>query len=319
MTGKKWYIILCTLVMGWNSGKAQSTKDTAYIESFSHRLIISTRFFAKDYQINLQPIAGRTLRFQNANLNTGIRIKYKKLGVSFSLPVRALHAPAGSKAKHLGVALNFYEPRFFLRAGVRRFEGFTQIDPPSDLYRSDMRMWHGLVRGFYVFNYPRYSLRSTFKLSERQKQSQGSWLAGGLLSNQHLRADSLIIPVLENTKHSLKGYESFKLGIGGGYAHTIINNKWFLTLVATGGMEFRYIRFVGQEVVDTQSRWRISPRINAQAGCGYNGNRFFVALNGFYLPGADFTEALNVRVEDTQINLVFGWRFQNADTFDVEE
>lgn len=311
-----WLFLLLICVYPAN---AQSTKDTAYIESFSSKLIISSRLFVKDYQINFQSDVAGKLRFQNANLNAGLRIKYKKLGLSLSFPLTALHAPTDGEPKHLGVALNFYEPRFFLRAGLRRFNGFTQLATEPNRFREDMHMWHGIARGFYVFNYPRYSLRSTFKLSERQKKSQGSWLLSGLLSTQILKADSLVIPTIVDRSLVLDGYKNFKAGIGGGYAHTFTHGRWFFTAVVTGGGEFRHIRFISKESIEDRTQWRVSPRINAQAGCGYNGQRFFVAVNGFYLPGADFADALNVRVEDTQINLMVGWRFQQTDALDVEE
>jgi|GEM_PF-2262617 len=45
---------------------------------------------------------------------------------------------------------------------------------------------------------------------------------------------------------------------------------------------------------------------------------FFIVLNGFHLPGADFTQELNVRIVDERITLMIGWRFQTFDNFENE-
>jgi len=313
---KRWLFSFIVLLAVSLTGITQ--KDTAYIQPLANRLVVNSFVTAKDFQVAFQsPTVGR-LNFQNAGMNVGIRAKYKKIGLSLSLPLVSFNSPLEGNPKHFGVAINLYKPTYFVRAGLRRFRGFTQLDISPNRFREDIQMWHGIIRGFYVFNYPRFSLRSSFKLSERQKRNQGSWLLSGLLSTQILRADSLLIPTRDNQLLVLNGYRSYKMGLGGGYAYTLTHKKWFLTVMATIGGEFRRIQFVGKGEIENRTQWRLSPRINTQASGGYNGRSFFVTLNGFDLPGTDFTEELNVRVIDQRLTLMIGWRFQAFDTFDDE-
>lgn len=313
---KQWLLSLTVLLLSSYMGVAQ--KDTAYIQSLSNRWVVNSFVTTRNFQVAFQsPVIGR-LFFKNAGMNIGIRAKYKKIGLSLSLPLVSFNSTFEGNPKHFGLALNFYRPTYFVRAGLRQFRGFTQLRTTPNRFREDLQMWHGIIRGFHVFNYPRYSLRSSFKLSERQKRNQGSWLVSGLLSTQVLRADSLLIPTKNNDLLVLNGYRSYKIGIGGGYAYTLTHKRWFLTALATIGGEFRRIQFVGKGEVENRDQWRLSPRINPQASCGYNGRSFFIVLNGFHLPATDFTEELNVRIVDERITLMVGWRFQPFDSLEDE-
>ena len=231
-----WLIFLPYLSFG-------QLRDTAYVQPINSKLILGARLSVKDYQMAFHSPVDGILHFQNAGINLGFRAKYKKVGLSFSLPLTSLNSPASGNPKHLGFSVNLYRPSFFLRAGLRRFSGFTELDADPAVFRSDMKMWHGTLRGFYLLNHPRFSLRSSFKLNERQKKNQGSFLISALLGTQVLDTDSLNITLRNQNKLQLEGYRSYKFGLGGGYAYTFTHKRWFATLAATTGGEFRRINF----------------------------------------------------------------------------
>ena len=161
----------------------------------------------------------------------------------------------------------------------------------------------------HIFNSSRFSLRSAFKMVNRQKRSAGSWLISVPINYQAFLTKGLKLPLRDQTFFELGTYQSVKIGFGGGYGYTKVWGFWSATAVATGGAEFRRLRYQHAQTNAIRDQLYISPRLRMLGSIVYNTPHVFGGLVGHYLPGFDAIDGLNTRMENWRIRLMIGYRF----------
>ena len=287
--------------------------DSSYIKKYYYRVTFNPGIVYKDFQVSFDTDQSSPVFFQNSSFGTKLRLKYRWLSFYYTIPLAGVNVPPGANPKHFGGTLSIFRSKYLLRVGLRRFKGFKDLNGVGEgieagTFLNDMRMWYSLIDFTYILSNRRYSLRSAFKFSARQLKSKGSFLLTSQWNYQNLEADSLSLPITTNDIYHLNNFKNLKLILGGGYAYTYVRDRMFATLVLTGGWELRRLIFDFAEERVTSNRWRVSPNVQIQFGCGITGKRYFAGLNGYYLPGLDREQGLNTRVRDFRIQLVAGMR-----------
>lgn len=302
----------------FSANLAQAQLDSSYIKKYNYRIIFNPGIIYKDFKVSFDTDFSAPVFFQNASFGFKLRLKYKWIGLYYTIPIASTNAPQGANPKHFGGTLSLYRTKYLLRIGLRRFKGFTSLDAlnngqSQEAFFDDMRMWYNEIDFTYILSNRRYSLRSAFKFSGRQLKSKGSFLLTSQWNYQNFTTDSLALLLSPTEALTLEAYQNFRLGFGGGYAYTYVRNRFFATLVLTGGGEFRRLIYNFEEERRTDNRWRVSPRVKMQFGFGLTNKRYFAGINGYYLPGLDYIETLNTRVKDFRIQLVVGLRLFRYD------
>ena len=193
--------------------------DTTYIRKYNYCLTLSPGLVYKDFKVSFDTDFSKPVFFQNRSFGLKVRLKYKWLGLYYTFPLASLDEVRGANSRHFGGTLSIYRPKYLLRLGMRRFNGFTnQENNPSlsDLFLENMRMWHNTLDYIYVISNQQYSLRSAFKFSARQLRSKGSLLFSSQLTYQNIAADSISLAVSADGTNLLDKYQNWKLGLGSG-------------------------------------------------------------------------------------------------------
>ncbi len=286
--------------------------DSAFVETFASLARANGGLRFRDNSASFSVDDRQELELTNQDLAFRIGGRYKWLGYTFSIPISDLGTGTElGDARSLGANIQFYRNKFYLNFNGRFTEGFEQERPRREtVFREDMTFVNALAFGFRILNSKRFSLRSSFKLRNRQLRSSGSLLLGGVLARQILTADSMEVPFATQGTVDITRFVQTKVGAGLGYAYTFVGGKnFFATPMLILGPEGRFIAYDPTDSERVIERFRVSLRLRGRLAIGFNGVQNYVALTAAYLPSIDATENLNTRVDETQIELVVGHRF----------
>ena len=302
--------LACCLLVGI-TGALAAQLDTNFVEVFSDQTRVNGGLRYRDNSASFLVGDRETVKLANKGLALRLGGRYKWVGYTFSIPISDLGTGSDlGKARSLGANIQFYRDKFYLNLNVRRTKGFEryQLDAPT-VFREDIHFVNALLYGFRILNSQRFSLRSSFKMRNRQLRSTGSFLLGGLINRQVLTSDSLTLPFRNEGTVTINRYSQTKVGVGLGYAYTLVLGKgFFLTPLLIAGPE---IRFIDYDPLDTDREiedFRVSPRLRGRLAFGVNGSRNYASINASYLPSIDQTANLNTRLSETQIELIIGHR-----------
>lgn len=280
--------------------------DTSYIEKLSDKNILGVHSTLRQFRLAFNAANQSPFLFENYNLSVGLRVKYKKVGLSFSVPVANLGTEDAGESKAYGLGFGIFPKAFFVQGDLRYIQGLAAQQ--ENTFRDDINVMYANVYAAYLLQSDRLSLRSAFNMIDLQRRSAGSWVLSSILEYQRFTTDSLTLFTREG-QFQVKRYNSYKLGLGGGYAQTIVKGKWSATAMLSGGVEFRRLNYQSAVAADIVDRLRLSPRLRLFSSVLYNENRFFYGLNGNYLPRLEVAEELNTRITDWMIRMSVGWRF----------
>lgn len=298
------FIIFLPLALLLQLSFAQT--DTSYIQALPDTKVIGLHTNIRLFQLSFSTNEAAPIYFQNHQLGLGIRLKHKKLGLSFSVPIYTFQDSNLGDTKAYGMGFGIYPKSFFVQGDIRYIQGLSDLS--NSIFRADMNTVYANLYSVYLFNSDRFSLRSAFKMVNRQKKSAGSWLATTILEYQNLRTDSLRLQ-LQQEDFLLERYHAYKFGLGGGYAHTFVFGNWAITGMLSGGAEFRRLNYASANSKAFRDIFRISPRLRMFAACIYSNDHLFYGFTSNYLPGLDRNDDLNTRIINWTVRLQVGWRF----------
>lgn len=298
------FIVFIISILSLNISFAQI--DTNHIQVLPDTKVVGLHTNLRLFQLSFNSEETEPIYFQNYNLAIGIRLKYKKIGLSFSVPIRSFQGDNLGESKAYGLGFGIYPNSFFVQGDMRYIKGLSNLNQAR--FRADMKAIYANLHTVYLFNSERFSLRSAFKMVNRQKRSAGSFLATATLEYQQLVTDSIRLQLSEQD-FLLKRYNAYKFGLGGGYAHTFVFGKWSITGLLSGGAEFRRLNYATANSSSFRDFFRVSPRLRMFASCIYNDEHLFYGFTSSYLPGLDISDVLNTRIVNWSIRLSVGWRF----------
>lgn len=292
-------------------------RDTSFIELFENRARINTGFRYKDRSLTFSTPSGEDFKLENKGLSFRLGGRYKWASYTFSLPISDLGTGTDEEqSKNFSLGLTLFLRQQLVSGRFRTTQGFRSLSAEGEsVFRDDVNLFTATVYGFHVLNNKKFSLRASFKQRDRQLQSQGSFLLGGLVDRQMLTSDGVFIPVEDGQNKWISRMAQTKFGVGLGYAHTFhLGNHFFLTPFAIAGPEFRFQTF--DEVSSARrerEQLRVSPRIRGYLALGWNGKRTAVAITSTYLPTLDMSENLETRFNQLNVELRITRRFLHPD------
>ncbi len=220
--------------------------DRDYIATYYRRLHIYVVSDRQDYALRVTGPQQPLLYKPNLAWTLGAGIDYKWIGTEFTLklPFLGYNVTDKGKTKPFGLTFNVSNRKLWFSTQYQYYKGFYLRNPETvdkdwftqhEAYpqRNDMRSQTILGNVIYMFNPLQLSIPASMLQRERQRKNAGSWVVGGFLTYQTIRADSSWVPASVQTDFSpdaqLLKYKSVALGVDAGYMQTLVFGNYFFT------------------------------------------------------------------------------------------
>jgi Domain of unknown function (DUF4421) len=319
-------IFIITIITVSGLTQAQSHKDSLraiYIERFPNHFFIWPLIKGRTTQFEIQQESnrGNKLTFKpNNSVGLGFGLYVFEVGVelTFAVPINAERESLFGKTKATDLQLNLLGKRWGLDLFYQNYKGFYVDDPSGKIasgapypQRPDLRTNNFGVNGIYFFN-KRFSLRSAYNFSERQRKSAGSFSLTGTLNFFGVEGDSSLYskkyePVFgAGTAFSQIGMNTFS--VSPGYSYTLVVKKFFANASLSVGPAYHWVDY--QVVGRSLSASSLNSFFDSRAGMGYNGKRFFCGVNLVNQTRTVKFENIVFANSSTTFKLLFGYRFK---------
>ena len=213
--------------------------DTTYIKSYRDKFVVSLVNTANTGSISISSnTSPRTLDYStNLANNWGVGIDYKWFTFEYTTYIPGLSSsdPTKGVTDHFNLGFGITGRKWWFRNFIARYDGYyignpAEVDStwlPTDPYptRKDLGSFTYLASINRGFNYRRYSHNAFLWQLERQKRSQGSWVAGATFWYNRVYADSSLVPAFIAREFSestaFNRVDRFIWAVNGGYSYTL--------------------------------------------------------------------------------------------------
>jgi len=272
-----------------------------YYSSFKGKLVvtipITTRF------INFEVRDGKTasfLKFQpNSKYDVGISINSRFASLLVNTGVSLFDNDKGIKGKtsYQDYQFNLYGKKSTIDFALQTYDGFyIENSRKYDAYqktttqpyevRPDVNVFALSFNYYYIFNYKRFSYRSSFAFTEYQKKSAGSILCGGYFSALGVNADSNLVSTsfasYFDSTSSIKNGGVINVGINVGYIYTLVLRKVHMTLSLVQGLGHDNTTITREDGSKYELPLRFSSKQNLRTAVGYDSGKFFYGIMGLF-------------------------------------
>ncbi len=287
-------IIFCSSLIIPSFTEAQKTPDhdTTYYVTYPD-IIVGRFYFSKKYASFILPAANdeQDLEYKpNTLLTMGIGATYNNLTLNISYGFGFLnHDDEKGKTKSIDLQAHFFPRKWALDLLAIRHKrlylepkGYAADDPDSYYYRPDMRQLFVGFSGYRMLNSQRFSYNAAMMQNEWQKKSAGSLMLGGLVYYGEIKGDSSLVPKqVENSfpqAASIDNVNFFVVGVGGGYAYTLVIAKHFYitgSLIANLDADFSTV----EDMNGKKNKTVVKPSAIYKAAIGYNSDSWDISAN----------------------------------------
>jgi len=250
----------------------------------------------------------------NVNFNTGARVSYLGIEILFKTKIKgtSFSEEEFGKTDYFDFQFSFYKQKFGVDFIYQNYKGFYLNEPGEygfsrgdvNSLRPDIELTTVGFNGFYVFS-DTFSFSAAYKLFERQKKSQGSFLLMASFNYHYLKSDRSLLPTPINGENGTlidyRGGEYISIGMAPGYAYSYIYKNYFITpgLFLGGGIMDKV------DEIEKKNKERFQPflKANARLSLGFNGNRY---VYGFTIFGDNvFSHSFSSKIPS--INIFSGY------------
>jgi Domain of unknown function (DUF4421) len=234
---------------------------------------------------------GQDLRYRpNTLLAMGIGATYNNITVNLAYGFSFLNNNADKgKTKGIDLQAHLFPHKWAMDIIAISHKGIYS-DPENYgadtsgnyYYRPDIQQLFFGFSGYRVLNPQRFSFNAAMTQNEWQKKSAGSLMVGGLVYYGQIKGDSsLVSKQVENSFPNAAGIDNvnfFSVGIGGGYAYTLVVAKHFYltgSLIANLNADFSTV----ENMTDKKNKTGINPSTIYKAAIGYNSNSWGISAN----------------------------------------
>ena len=287
--------ISCTLLIIPSVVTAQKplNHDTAYFVTYPNTLV-GRFYFSKKYSAFTLPAVNNEpdIKYKaNTLLTMGIGATYNNLTLNLAYGFGFLNNGNDDKGKTKSIDLqaHFFPHKWALdllairhKGSFIEQKGYAADSPDAYYYRPDVKQLFLGVAGYRVMNSGRFSYNAAMTQNEWQKKSAGSLLLGGLVYYGQIKGDSSLVPgKIESSFPDAAGVNKinfFSVGLGGGYAYTLVLAKHFyITGSMIGNLNANFS--TAENMDDQKSRTVINPSIIYKASVGYNSDSWNISAN----------------------------------------
>ncbi|MBC8154485.1 MAG: DUF4421 family protein [Bacteroidetes bacterium] len=220
--------------------------DRNYIVTYYRRLHLFAVSDRQDYSLRVAGSRQPLIYKPNLAWTLGAGIDYNWLGTEFTLklPFLGYNVARKGRTKPFGLTLNITNRKLWFSTQYQYYKGFylknpEVVDPNwfdqhrAYPYRGDIRSQTVLGNIMYMLNPLQLSVPAGMLQRERQRKNAGSWVVGGFLTYQTIRADSSWVPTIGQADFApdaqLLRYKSLALGLNAGYMQTLVFGNYFFT------------------------------------------------------------------------------------------
>lgn len=293
---------------------ALSAQDTSYVRRFDFGGRINGGLRYNSSSVRISTLGEDRIRLANSGLDFRIGGRYRWMSYTFSIPIADFTDGTGQEnSRGFGLGLRLWRPKGYFRARFRNLIGLELTEQDDQMnFREDLRLFTAGVFAYYVLDHEHFSVRSSFNQRDRQLQSGGSMLLGGLINRQRLKTDmGLVAPRASGELGDITRFAQSEVGLNVGYVYTLTygkKGKGYVTPLLVGGPEMRFTTIEEQGKARERENVRVDIQWRALLAVGRNGNRNFVALVAEYRPTFDRTDNLRTRSRTITIELRLGRR-----------
>jgi len=294
------FLLLICLAIGLNAG---AQVDTNYIQRFPSKLVVSPFISSQSATIAIRPYnwvgdTNITPFDYQPNLRGGYGISFSYRIIDFSLGFRqkisANSEKIYGKSSSFGLSFRVWASRKILaECNLQSVSGFANIstqqfdtinytkENPYQL-RPDLTMQFIKLRMVYQSNPDKFSYRSSFGFSERQKKSAAGFLFNTRAYLHSFFADSSLIPsqLKNNYPHhkDINQMAMAAIGVAPGIGGTWTRGRWFLTGVLFVGVDLQNLRYEEAGGTEFKQETKLSANADFRVSLGYNTPRFFFGI-----------------------------------------
>jgi hypothetical protein len=308
--------------------------DSTYVIDLTHRITGRAYFSNKFNALDIDDRRlGSHLEYRpNTNVNFGLGVSYRALTLNIGLGVPALNRDDSlrGRTRYLDAQANAFGRRFAINLFAQSYRGYyvDQLSYPGfagdprynealteDRLRPDMRQRNLGASVLHIVSNRRFSYRAAFNQDAWQRRSAGSWLIGGNLVYQGMRADRSAVPdpidSLWRASLRFRRIDQVELGPMGGYAHTFVAHE-HLYLSLSAGIGIGGVRSVVSEKEEEGYRRRVywSPNFRTQGRVAFGYNTARAGLGLSYVNEQSITSL--------ERDAVYGWSVGNFRLFYVQ-
>lgn len=282
-----------------------SAFDSSYYQTFPKKLTVRA-FVSRKYNRLLVSEPGGTLAYRpNTPPNIGLGATYRFITINLSAGLGFFDPSEKGKTHYFDFQSHLYWRVVTVDIFGQFYRGYyispKSLDREQDTsyVRPDIKVNLMGIAGNYVFNFRRFSYRSSLIGDEWQQRSAGSLLAGWAMYYGTILGDSAIAPksITRDSTKDIHGAHFFEMGPSVGYVYTFVFKKhYFLTANAGIQAALGYTREYGNGIFD---RVGVTPNIAYRVAAGYNGNVWGVNAswvnNQVAILGVNANEAYRVK------------------------
>lgn len=296
--------------------------DTSYIANYNDMLALRFVMNTKLNFFQLQDKASEqsALFRPNRGLNLGIGASYRWFALDLVFNTKIWEDTDMEDSRFLDFQGRIYTNKHFLELKLQYYDGY-KIDRVNKLsynddaqsVRQDIRSLNMGMQYLFAFNYKKFSFKAPFVLSEVQRRSAGSFIAGLGFNVFVINGDSSIMPSdqFQDINQSLMYNDMMVLdmSIKAGYMYTyVLHENYFFSLGAIPGIGFS----VGDYRIG--DRQRLTPQITwnmkGLGTLGYNDDRMFYGIQCILdLNSVNQDYKARTLIGTGKISLMYGYRF----------
>lgn len=303
--------------------------DTNYIENYHDWLNVRMVGVVRDNKFSVKDnFSGNNLEYGiNTNVNLGLGFSFKNIGFEFQ------YNPPGvnnddykfGKSKQVAFSTSANGRKIIYDVYYRYNQGYhtsTNYKIPNDtgftyapLYRPDIKNTTAGCDFIYVFNNKRFSISAPYNLTQRQKKSAGSLIAGSFFSVYSVEADSSVVPDslsrFFNKEVQFKSASSMMWGLSCGYTYTFIFfRNWFVNIYTLPGISVQQFHSVNAYSEQAHTSVALGLAFQTRISMGYNRRNFFIGIS---LTGDDFyiddDKKSSLKYSFSGFRFYYGYRF----------
>lgn len=303
---------LRTLLLG--DSTAPLRYDTAHVLSYKKSLSIGVVSSVQNSTISFSDSLGNSLKFSTNNptqYGIGFSLGWLSAEITFTIPGLSVADTLRGVTSSRNIGIGTTGRRLIGRALWNSSEGFHPDDPAAvdsswtvgNRYpvRQDIRSNTFLASANYALSRKgRFSFKAALYQTERQRKSAGTFLLGGALWLNDIRSDGPVVPAMARERFAQGAdFDQVRrtvLGATFGYIHSfVIGGKGFVTMALVPGLSAQQQRLSLVAASEVESDWNVGALAELKFGIGFNGDRFYAALNtAQYLNVGEVIDGLNV-------------------------
>jgi hypothetical protein len=272
--------------------------DTAYIKSYRDNFVVTLVNTVNSGSVNITSSNGKSLQYStNLANNWGIGLDYKWFTFEYTTYIPGLSSsdPTKGVTDHFNLGFGITGRKWWFRNFIARYNGYYVEDPtaidtawdPGEAYpvRNDLGSFTYLASFNYGFNYRRYSHNAFLWQLERQKRSQGTWVAGVTFWYNSLSSDSSLVPAYIRADFpdaaNFNQVNRIILSLNGGYSYTLaLWKKGFLSGLLVPGITMqRQVFFFPDGLANKDTDWGLGLMAEFRVALGYNGDTWYTSLS----------------------------------------